>query len=421
MGAARCNRRRFGATLIPVAPCSLYGYRVVALWKPMNWLFWVLAGGTPAEMLFGYRALVLREVRIASLVATLLAAAALVGCTARIHAPFVPGDEPVPPRLVRAAPSEFDYIDSLPHPAYVITAEDAAYWTVSLAFPSAGENGQASNLVTARYYRSKSEGAKPLVIVLPIWGIHTYPSNAISAGLREHSAGRIDVLQIHGDRPLLDWETVGNIRAEAEFFDLLAHMIDRFVSTVIDIRRVVDWAQTQPDVDPQRIALIGFSMGALVASVAMANEPRLAAGVLVMGGADPQDILAACDHEIKRGREHILEQLGWSLDEYRSQLAKPLARINPAHFAGMVDPRRLLIIEAAADTCMPQTARERLWQAMGRPERIAYLYDHRMSFLAMTFLGGNNLQKQIYRFLDSRFPDASRAGTLPERIAKYVG
>jgi len=363
----------------------------------------------------------LRELWIASLVATLLAAVALVGCVARIHVPFVPGDERAGPRLVRAAPSEFEYLDSLPHPTYEITAEDAAYRTVSLAFPSAGENGQAGNLVTARHYRSKSRGAKPLVIVLPIWGIHTYPSNAISAGLREHSAGRINVLQIHGDRPLLDWDAVGNIRTEAEFFDLLDQMIDRFVSIVIDIRRVVDWAQTQPDVDPQRIALIGFSMGALVASVAMANEPRLAAGILVMGGADPQDILAACNHEIARGREHVLRQLDWSLDAYRNQLAKALARINPARFAGMVDPRRVLIIEAAADTCMPQAARERLWRAMGRPERVAYLYDHRVAFLAMTFLGGNNLQEQIYRFLDSRFPDASRGGTLPERITRYVG
>jgi pimeloyl-ACP methyl ester carboxylesterase len=184
-------------------------------------------------------------------------------------------------------------------------------------------------------------------------------------------------------------------------------MIGRFVSTVIDIRRVVDWAETQTDVDPQRIALIGFSMGALVASVAMANEPRLAAGVLVMGGADPHDVLATCDHEIERGRNHIREHLDWSLDQYRHELAKALARINPARFAGMVDPRRVLIIEAAADTCVPQTARERLWQAMGRPERIAYLYDHRVAFLAMTFLGGNNLQQQIYRFLDRRFPVAS--------------
>jgi dienelactone hydrolase len=341
----------------------------------------------------------LRELRRASLAATVLASVALVGCAARVHMPFVPDDKLAGAMLVRSPASEFEYIDSLPHPAYAITAEDAAYRTVSLAFPSAGENGQAGNLVTARYYRSKSKGAKPLVIVLPIWGIDTYPSNTISAGLRKHG-GNINVLQIDGERPLLDWDAVGEIRTEAEFRKLLDQLIGRFVSTVIDIRRVVDWAETQTDVDPQRIALIGFSMGALVASVAMANEPRLAAGILVMGGADPQDILAACDHEIGRGREHVLEQLDWSLDKYRNELAKALTRVNPARFAGMVNPRRVLIIEAAADTCMPPSARERLWRAMGRPERIAYLYDHRMAFLAMTFLGGNNLQQQIYRFLD---------------------
>ena len=78
--------------------------------------------------------------------------------SARIHVPFVPGDTLAGPTLVRSAPSEFEYIDSLPHPAYVITAEDAAYRTVSLAFPSAGENGQAGNLVTARYYQEQEQG-----------------------------------------------------------------------------------------------------------------------------------------------------------------------------------------------------------------------------------------------------------------------
>jgi hypothetical protein len=39
----------------------------------------------------------------------------------------------------------------------------------------------------------------------------------------------------------------------------------------------------------------------------------------------------------------------------------------------------------------------------------------------MTFHGGNNLQQRIHRFLDSRFPDASRGGRLPEHMAQYVG
>jgi dienelactone hydrolase len=314
--------------------------------------------------------------------------------------PFVPSDEPGRPTLGRAAASEFDALDHTPRPFYAHRAEDAAYRIETLAFPSVGENGQDGNLVTARHYRSKTKGAKPLVIVLPIWGIHTYPSNAIAAGLREHSAGSFNVLQILGEEPLFDWDAVGNAQSEAEFFDLLEQMIDRFVTTVVDIRRVVDWAQTQPDVDPERIALIGFSMGALVASVALANEPRLAAGVLVMGGADIHEILAACDHEIEDAREAILEQLGWSLDQFKRELEHELAGINPARFAGMPDPRRVLIIEAAKDTCVPKSARDRLWRAFGRPERIAYLYDHRTAFLAMTFLGGYSLQRQVYRFLD---------------------
>jgi dienelactone hydrolase len=340
----------------------------------------------------------LRQLRLAWLVMTLLAAAALGGCAARTHTPFVPDFERLAP--VRVTASEFDYSDNLPQPSYSIQAEDGAYRIESLAFPSAGENGQDGNLVTARYSRSKGKGAKPLVIVLPIWGIHTYPSNAISAGLRKHSAGGINILQILGEKPLLDWDAIGNARSEAEFFDLLDQMIGRFVSSVIDIRRVVDWAQTQPDLDPERIALIGFSMGALVAIVALANEPRFAAGILVMGGADLHEILAACDHEIENARERILEQLSWSLDQFKRALRHELAAINPARSAGMADPSRVLIIEAAKDTCVPKRARDRLWRAFGRPERIAYLYGHRMAFLAMTFLGGHSLQRQVYRFLD---------------------
>jgi dienelactone hydrolase len=341
--------------------------------------------------------------RVALLLAALLVAASLAGCASRVYTPFLPGYDSGRAPLVRIATSQFDYIDNWPHPRYPIAGEEAHYWIRSLAIPSVGENGQAGNLVTARYYQGKRAGAKPLVIVLPIWGIHDYPSNTISAGLRRRSAGAINVLQILGERPLFDWDALDDVESEAEFFRMLDRMIDRFVATVVDIRRLVDWAETQPHIDRERIGLIGFSMSALVASVTIAHEPRLAAGILVMGGADLHEILAACDHEIEDARERILEQLGWSLDQFKRALQHELAGINPARFAGMADPSRVLIIEAAKDTCVPKSARDRLWHAFGRPERIAYLYDHRMAFLAMTFLGGHSLQRQVYRFLDRTF------------------
>ena len=73
-------------------------------------------GGRKTVLVEGVMKRELRELRIASLVATLLAAVVLAGCAARIHTPFVPGDKLAGPTLVRSAPSEFEYIDTCPTP-----------------------------------------------------------------------------------------------------------------------------------------------------------------------------------------------------------------------------------------------------------------------------------------------------------------
>jgi dienelactone hydrolase len=357
--------------------------------------------------------------RTVRLGAALLATGLLAGCASYVHTPFLPGAETARPARLGADLGTFDYIDHRPQPMYSIVDEDADYRAKNLAFRSVGANGQPGNLVTARYYQGKRPGAKPLVIVLPIWSMQTYPflvsgavramqaypSNTMVDGLRAHSAGAINVLQILGQRPLFDLQAVAAAGDQADFFRRLRQMRDRFVNTVIDIRRVVDWAQSQPDIDPQRIALIGFSISALVASVAIANEPRLAAAVLVMGGADLHEILATCNQEVQAARERILAHFGWSLDQYKRALEPALAGINPARFAGMADPSRILMIEAGYDTCVPKSSRERFWRAFGRPERITYQYDHRVAFLTMTFLGGHSLEHQVYRFLDQRFAE----------------
>lgn len=339
------------------------------------------------------------SLRSATVVAA-LAALWLAGCSSRIHTPFVPDSAPAP--LVPAAlqVGDFDYQRSVVRPGLEVEDETENYWISSMALPSAGQNGQDGNLVTARYYQGKGEGAKPLVIILPIWGIHTYPPNALSEHLRDEAAGNIDVLQVLGEKTLFDWERMANAQSEAEFLFVLDRMVERIFDTVIDIRRLVDWAQLQPGVDPDRIALAGFSMGAIVGSIALANEPRFGAGVLVMGGADLHEAFAACDTRMARVRNAVTRRFGWTVDQFRDKIERPLAPANPTRYASQVDPRRMLIVEAAHDTCLLAPGRERLWQTMGRPERIAYRYDHKMAFLAMTFLGGHNLQKQVYRFLE---------------------
>jgi dienelactone hydrolase len=346
-----------------------------------------------------------------SLIAT-VAVLSLLGCSSHVHTPYVPASMPAMFQPIAAGGTEFDY-PAHGNPAGVPAAFEGDaenYRTWSLQMPQSRAGGLDGAVFTARYDQGKAAGAKPLVIVLPVWGVSAYPSETIAAGLREQGAGAINVLRVDGARTLFDWAALANARDEAAFHRLLALMVERFIAMVVDIRRLVDWAETRREVDARRIALVGFSMSAIVGSIALANEPRIDAGVLMVGGADLHEILATCNGRIRRTRERILERFDWSIEDFKEELKGPLAAINPVRFAGRLDPDRVLIIEAAEDSCIPESARERFWQAMGRPERVSYQYDHRMTFLAMTFLGGYDLQRQIYRFLDR---------TIAPRLVRY--
>jgi dienelactone hydrolase len=326
----------------------------------------------------------------------------LSGCATHVHTPYVPGSAPGMFHPIAATGMEFDYL-AYRDPIEVLedfAADAGDYWVSSLQMPSSGTAANGHVPVTARYYQGKLAGAKPLVIVLPVWGISSYPSKTIADSLRARSGGGINILQVDGEHMLFDWAAIGDARSEAEFHHLLDLTVQRFADMVIDVRRLVDWAETRPEVDTGRIALIGFSMSAIVGSIVLTNEPRIDVGVLVVGGADLHEILAACNGRMQRTRERIVERFGWSIEQFKEELKAPLAAINPVRFAGRLDPDRVLIIEAGQDSCIPESARERFWLAMGRPERISYQYDHRMTFLAMTFLGGNDLQYQIHQFLD---------------------
>lgn len=332
-----------------------------------------------------------------------IAVLALTGCAARVHQPFESGYQTA--RLLPAAvrPDRYDYQREWTYPNSKSESETDNYRVESLTMRSVGENGQVGNLVTARYYRSKRPGPRPLVIVLPVWGIHTYPPNTISSDLRRRSVGAVDVLQVLGDNTLFDWPALIQARNEQVFLSRVDRMVDRFINTVIDIRRLVDWAEAQPEVDSDRIALIGFSMGAIVGSVAIANEPRIDAGIMVMGGGEIHKAFAVCDSRMGRVRKNAIKRFGWTAEQLAKRLEPYLASIDPVNYPGRVNPGRVLLIEADKDSCLPEAGRDRLWNAMGRPERISYLYDHKMSFLAMTFLGGNNLQRQVYGFLNRAF------------------
>jgi hypothetical protein len=86
----------------------------------------------------------------------------------------------------------------------------------------------------------------------------------------------------------------------------------------------------------------------------------------------------------------------------------PLSALDPVRVAGRIDPAAVLYIDSGYDGCIPQSSRDDLWRAMGEPERVTLGYDHRNSFLSMTFLGFDVTTRRIVAFLDRQLAETEQ-------------
>jgi dienelactone hydrolase len=59
---------------------------------------------------------------------------------------------------------------------------------------------------------------------------------------------------------------------------------DVIIQAAKDLRRAVDYLQTRPDIDAQRFAYFGLSLGAGVGPIMTAVEPHFKASILLGGG-----------------------------------------------------------------------------------------------------------------------------------------
>jgi hypothetical protein len=276
-----------------------------------------------------------------------------------------------------------------------------------LSYPSSGLTGDPDNMVRGVFFRSRLPGAKKLVIVLPIWGTSTYPPSRISYGYAKHSRGDAQIIWILGDAPLFPWDGLSTTASLDEFLEMARNSAERYRTSVVDLRRLLDWAETRSDVDQSRIGIVGFSMSALVAATLMGNDARISSAVLMMGAAELGDVFASCGNRAGEVRRHVLENYGWSLGQYRDFFAKLFGPADPVRYRGHYNPEKILMIDASFDDCMPRAARDALWEATGRPERISLPYRHRGAFYSITPLGLNFARRKIYRFLDKALEPSS--------------
>ncbi|HVJ80103.1 MAG TPA: alpha/beta hydrolase family protein, partial [Planctomycetia bacterium] len=142
-----------------------------------------------------------------------------------------------------------------------------------------------NNTVYGELFRPRGVKRPPCAIVLHIAG-GDFPLARFVASMLAHrgTAALFVKLPYYGERR----PPGGKIR-------MLSADMERSLTSmrqaVLDLRRCCDWIAAQPDLDGDRIGVIGISLGAIVGGLASAIEPRLSHACLVMGGAQLQHVM----------------------------------------------------------------------------------------------------------------------------------
>lgn len=131
---------------------------------------------------------------------------------------------------------------------------------------------------------------------------------------------------------------------------------------VVDVRRAGAWLAARPDVDPERVGVVGISLGALLGSLAAGVDGRFSRCVFVIGGGDLPGIVFHGAKETADLKKAAQDQ-GLTLE----QLRKDWKGTDPCTFASRLREEDVLMINAANDEVIPRAATLKLRDAIGKP------------------------------------------------------
>lgn len=210
--------------------------------------------------------------------------------------------------------------------------------------------------VVMHRYRPPTDGprARAGIVVLPIQGGNYEVSTMLATWLARRG-----------------YQTI-RFERRAEWLELdreITALPDIMRQFEADIRRGIDWWLAQPD-GPERLGLMGVSMGGVVGSVIAALDARIRATVLVIAGGDlPSILVNGRDAELNVWRATVAKRMGVSEPDLLPPLRACLDAHDNLHRCGGRDPHTTLFFAARFDRVMPWANSRRLWEALGRPKR----------------------------------------------------
>jgi eukaryotic-like serine/threonine-protein kinase len=211
-------------------------------------------------------------------------------------------EKPASDQLFLAYRSLYAY-DKLPLDATVEKLPDADEWTMEKVTYSAAYGNERA----ISYLLLPKKGKPPFQTVIFFPGSNAlllrkfaiYPTAALDGYLRSERAVIYPVYKGTYER---------GDGMESDVANTSNTWRDHVVMWVKDVSRAIDYAQSRPELDHDKIAYYGYSWGAEMGAIAPAVEPRIKACILALGGLDFQRSLPEVDviNFISRVKQPVL-------------------------------------------------------------------------------------------------------------------
>ena len=284
-------------------------------------------------------------------------------------------------------------------------------------FPSAHPTQyEENNTVLGEYFQPRHADRAPLAIIVHGWGDRSLiPCRFLARTLAKKGiASFILYLVFHSSRMS---EVIKNrfpiILTPDEWFE-------GYRSSVIELRQIIDWASSRPELDKEQIGVIGISLGGFVSAIAMGVDNRIKAGIFIIAGGNSEKITWITRNEsIVKGHgctEEECRQIRSHYPQYLADIAeKGFGNVTPAKhcfltdaltFAPYLRGRPILMLNALWDETIPKEATLDFWEACHQPS-ITWLPGTHVTF----WLWYPIIERKIAGFLGSTFGMLSKRQT----------
>ncbi|MGC8785625.1 MAG: alpha/beta hydrolase family protein [Armatimonadota bacterium] len=210
--------------------------------------------------------------------------------------------------------------------------------------------------VYAEVFIPRQNQKMPAVVILHSWGVQK-PDIELSLArfLAEHGlVTAVMTLPYHIQRT-----PSGYLSGELVIVPDVRQMRDTMRQAVLDTMRLIDWLQSQPQVESGKIGVVGISLGAIIGALVLGVETRVQSGVLVLGGANLAHILWRSPLTMNVRGDLRSKGIGYE------RLREEMASVEPLTFLHGQYGDRVLMVNGRYDLVIPREDALALRRALG--------------------------------------------------------